>query len=45
MRQGDSEAGMTLSGAMAPDPRFVRFRFWVLAVVLLLFVPVGVLAK
>lgn len=36
---------MTLSGAMAPDPRFVRFRFWVLAVVLLLFVPVGVLAK
>lgn len=36
---------MTLSGAMAPDPRFARFRFWVLAVVLLLFVPVGVLAK
>lgn len=36
---------MTRSGAMAPDPRFTRFRFWVLAVVLLLFVPVGVLAK
>ncbi|MEP3112510.1 O-antigen ligase family protein [Nisaea sp.] len=36
---------MTFSGAMAPDPRFARFRFWVLAVVLLLFVPVGVLAK
>ena len=36
---------MTLSGAVAPDPRFARFRFWALAVVLLLFVPVGVLAK
>mgnify|MGYP003673345113 CR=1 FL=1 len=36
---------MTPAGAAVPDPRFARFRFWLLAVVLLLFVPVGVLAK
>lgn len=29
----------------AGDPRFARFRFWVLATFLILFVPVGVLAK
>ncbi|WP_339848543.1 O-antigen ligase family protein [uncultured Nisaea sp.] len=36
---------MNVSGAAVPAPRFARFRFWLLAVVLLLFVPVGVLAK
>ncbi|UUX49545.1 O-antigen ligase family protein [Nisaea acidiphila] len=35
---------MTVSESAA-DPRFARFRFWLLALLLLLFVPVGILAK